>query len=58
MKRREDMTAEEVEQMTDEEVEAWIIDRAVEIQEHPIHPELVDLAIEIASAEFQMTRRD
>jgi len=58
MKRREEMSAEEVEQMTNEEVEQWIIDRAVEIQEHPIHQELTDLAIDIATAEFQMTRRD
>ena len=43
--------------VTSEESEQWIIDRAVEIQSYPIHKELTDLAIEIAVAELQGTKR-
>jgi hypothetical protein len=59
MKHVEDMTKAELEGlMFDNKGEEWIIDRAVEIQSAGYgHPQLVELAIDIASQELAMGQR-
>ena len=59
MKHVEDMTIEEFEGLQfDNKGEKWIIDRAVEIQSAGYgHPQMVELAIDIATEELQYCKR-